>query len=182
VPLSAPLSRQWNWRATFVGPSGRQRSGRAAHLFPVHFSARGASRENQHWTGCRRCQCRAGGFRGAGTSSLPPRRSSIDVLPFFARRHSGSPTFRWLVSYNRCLQGNPRQAAKNSRSELRKVVGENAIARMRVIGWGGRAAARALEAGFESEFRALARSIRPWIPKRAPAVSVHRRVRRLGRA
>jgi len=70
-----------------------------------------------------------------------------------------------LLSAYRRLQGNPLQAASDLLREFCDVVPEEAIAGIRITGSGGRAVARAFDAGFENEFRALARSMHALYPQ-----------------
>ncbi len=70
-----------------------------------------------------------------------------------------------LFSTYRRLQGNPVQAASELLREFCQVVPEAAIAGIRVTGSGGRTVARAFAAGFENEFRALARSMHALYPQ-----------------
>ena len=88
--------------------------------------------------------------------------------PFFLPSLAGTNGFSGrpvAVSLYRRLQSTPRQATSELLEEFCNVVGEEAIAGMRVTGSGGRTVARDLDTGYENEFRALARSVRALYPK-----------------
>jgi len=70
-----------------------------------------------------------------------------------------------LLSTYRRLQGNPLQAASDLLREFCKFVPEETIAGIRLTGSGGRTVARGFDAGFENEFRALARSMHALYPE-----------------
>ena len=70
-----------------------------------------------------------------------------------------------VLSTYRRLQGNPLQAASDLLREFCKVVPEEKIAGIRLTGSGGRTVAHAFDAGFENEFRALARSVYALYPQ-----------------
>jgi predicted CoA-substrate-specific enzyme activase len=70
-----------------------------------------------------------------------------------------------LLSTYRRLQGNPVQAATDLLREFCEVVPEEMIGGMHLTGSGGRTVARAFEAPFENEFRALARSMHALYPQ-----------------
>jgi predicted CoA-substrate-specific enzyme activase len=70
-----------------------------------------------------------------------------------------------VFSIYRRLQGNPLQAALDLLQEFCDFVPEEAIASIRLTGSGGRTVARALDTGFENEFRALARSMHALYPQ-----------------
>ncbi|MBZ5721949.1 MAG: acyl-CoA dehydratase activase [Acidobacteriia bacterium] len=70
-----------------------------------------------------------------------------------------------VLSAYRRLQGNPLQAVSDLLREFCAVVPEEAIAGCRFTGSGGRTVARAFEAEFENEFRALARSMHALHPQ-----------------
>ncbi len=70
-----------------------------------------------------------------------------------------------VLSTYRRLQGNPLQAALDLLREFFDFVPEEAIAGIRLTGSGGQTVARALDAGFENEFCALARSMRALYPQ-----------------
>ena len=70
-----------------------------------------------------------------------------------------------VFSTYRRLQGNPLQAASDLLRQFRNFVPDETIASIRFTGSGGRTVARALDAGFENEFRALARSMRALYPQ-----------------
>jgi len=69
------------------------------------------------------------------------------------------------ISAYRRIQGNPLQAASDLLREFCEVVPQNEIAGILFTGSGGRTVARAFDAGFENEFRALARSMRALYPQ-----------------
>ncbi len=91
----------------------------------------------------------------ASSSFFVPSLHSSDGL-------AGRPV---ALSLYRRLQGNPLEAAFELLAEFSAVVGAEEIAGIRVTGSGGRTVARALNAEFENEFRALARSIRALYPQ-----------------
>jgi len=68
-----------------------------------------------------------------------------------------------LSSYRR-IQASPVQTAHDLLEEFHRVVPEQAIDCVRVTGSGGRLVAAALNAAFENEFRALAKSVRVLYP------------------
>ena len=70
-----------------------------------------------------------------------------------------------VLSTYRRLQGNPAQAASDLLREFCEVVPEELIAGIRLTGSGGRTVAKVLDAEFENEFRALARSMRALYPE-----------------
>lgn len=70
-----------------------------------------------------------------------------------------------VFSIYRRLQGNPLQAASDLLREFCNCVSEESIAGIQITGSGGRTVARALDAGFENEFRALARSMHEFYPQ-----------------
>jgi predicted CoA-substrate-specific enzyme activase len=70
-----------------------------------------------------------------------------------------------VFSTYRRLQGNPLQAASDLLREFSNSVPEESIAGIQITGSGGRTVARALNAAFENEFRALARSIHAFYPQ-----------------
>ena len=70
-----------------------------------------------------------------------------------------------VFSTYRRLQGNPLQAASDLLRQFRNFVPDETIAGIRFTGSGGRTVARALDAGFENEFRALARSMHALYPQ-----------------
>ena len=70
-----------------------------------------------------------------------------------------------VLSTYRRLQGNALQSTQELLRELCQGISENEIVSVRVTGSGGRTIAQALNAAFENEFRALARSMRALYPK-----------------
>ena len=70
-----------------------------------------------------------------------------------------------VLSTYRRLQGNPLQAASDLLRQVCEVVPKGMIEGIRLTGSGGRTMARALDAGFENEFRALARSVHALYPE-----------------
>ncbi|MGD1082636.1 MAG: acyl-CoA dehydratase activase [Candidatus Sulfotelmatobacter sp.] len=69
------------------------------------------------------------------------------------------------LSTYRPLQSNPLQAALDLLQEFCELVPEEVITGIRLTGSGGRTVARAFDAGFENEFRALARSMHALYPQ-----------------
>ncbi len=69
-----------------------------------------------------------------------------------------------LSAYRR-VQGNPLQVVSDLFREFHQMVPEPAIGSIRFTGSGGRTIARAFDAPFENEFRALARSMRALYPE-----------------
>jgi predicted CoA-substrate-specific enzyme activase len=90
--------------------------------------------------------------------------TSAFFVPQLPRVNGFAHTSVVLSAYRR-LQGNPLQAASDLLREFCEVVPEAAITGIRVTGSGGRAVARAFDAGFENEFRALARSMHALYPQ-----------------
>ncbi len=70
-----------------------------------------------------------------------------------------------VLSAYRRLQDNPLQAASDLLRNFCEVVPEEAISGIRFTGSGGRTVARSFDAGFENEFRALARSMSALYPQ-----------------
>jgi predicted CoA-substrate-specific enzyme activase len=70
-----------------------------------------------------------------------------------------------VLSAYRRIQGNPLQAASDLLREFCEVVPEEMIAGIRLTGSGGQTVARAFDAEFENEFRALARSMQVLYPE-----------------
>jgi predicted CoA-substrate-specific enzyme activase len=70
-----------------------------------------------------------------------------------------------VISAYRRIQGNPLQAASDLLREFCAVVPRNVIAGILFTGSGGQTVARAFDAVFENEFRALARSVRALYPQ-----------------
>ncbi len=70
-----------------------------------------------------------------------------------------------VISAYRRILGNPLQAASDLLREFCVVVPQNVIAGILFTGSGGQTVARAFDAGFENEFRALARSVRALYPQ-----------------
>ena len=85
-------------------------------------------------------------------------------LPKLPRSNGFSECCVALSTY-RLLQGKPLEAASDLLREFRQVVPEEAIAGIRFTGSGGRRMALAFGAGFENEFRALARSMHAFYPQ-----------------
>ena len=90
--------------------------------------------------------------------------SSSFFLPKLPKSNGLSECPVVLSTYRR-LQGNPLQAASDLLREVCEVVPEGMIEGIRFTGSGGRTVARALDAGLENEFRALARSIHAFYPQ-----------------
>ena len=90
--------------------------------------------------------------------------SSSFFLPRL-RKSNGLSDRPIVFSIYRRLQGNPLQAALNLLREFCNLVSEESIAGIQITGSGGRTVARALGAGFENEFRALARSMHALYPQ-----------------
>jgi len=90
--------------------------------------------------------------------------SSSFFLPKLPKSNGLSERPAVLSTYRR-LQGNPLQAASDLLREFCEVVPEGMIEGIRLTGSGGRTVARALDAGFENEFRALARSVHALYPE-----------------
>jgi len=70
-----------------------------------------------------------------------------------------------LLSAYRRIQGNPLQAVSDLLREFCEIVPEETITHIRFTGSGGRNVARAFDAGFANEFRALARSMHALHPE-----------------
>ena len=90
--------------------------------------------------------------------------SSAFFLPNLPKGNGMADRSVVLSNYRR-LQGNPLQAATDLLREFCAVVPKEAIAGIRITGSGGRTVARAFDAGFENEFRALARSMHALYPQ-----------------
>jgi len=90
--------------------------------------------------------------------------SSSFFLPNLPKSNGLSERPIAFSTYRR-LQGNPLQAASDLLREFSNFVPEESIAGIQITGSGGRTVARALDAGFENEFRALARSIHAFYPQ-----------------
>jgi predicted CoA-substrate-specific enzyme activase len=90
--------------------------------------------------------------------------SSSFFLPKLPKSNGLSERFVVLSTYRR-LQGNPLEAASDLLREFGEVVPDETIAGIRFTGSGGRTVARAFDAGFENEFRALARSMHALYPQ-----------------
>jgi predicted CoA-substrate-specific enzyme activase len=90
--------------------------------------------------------------------------SSSFFLPKLPRSNGFSGCCVALSTYRR-LQGNPREAASDLLREFCELVPEEAIAGIRLTGSGGRTVAHVLNAEFENEFRALARSMHAFYPQ-----------------
>lgn len=90
--------------------------------------------------------------------------TSVFFLPQLPRTKGLAQRSVVLSAYRR-LQGNSLQAASDLLREFCQTVPEEAIAGICVTGSGGRAVARAFDAGFENEFRALARSMHALYPQ-----------------
>ena len=90
--------------------------------------------------------------------------SSSFFLPKLPKSNGLSERPVVLSTYRR-LRGNPLQAALDLLHKFCEVVPEEKIAGIRLTGSGGRTVARALDAGFENEFRALARSVHALYPE-----------------
>jgi predicted CoA-substrate-specific enzyme activase len=92
------------------------------------------------------------------------RASSSFFLPKLPKSNRFSDCCLALSTYRR-LQGNPREAASDLLREFCELVPEEAIAGIRLTGSGGRTVAHVLNAEFENEFRALARSMHAFYPQ-----------------
>jgi predicted CoA-substrate-specific enzyme activase len=90
--------------------------------------------------------------------------SSAFFLPQLPGTNSLAGRWAALSNYRR-IQGNPLRAASEVVREFCELVPEGAIASMRVTGSGGRTVAQAFHAGFENEFRALARGMHALYPQ-----------------
>lgn len=90
--------------------------------------------------------------------------SSSFFLPKLPRRNGISECCVALSTY-RLLQGSLLEAASDLLREFCEVVPEEAITGIRFTGSGGRKMALAFDAGFENEFRALARSMHAFYPQ-----------------
>ncbi len=86
---------------------------------------------------------------------------SLPTLP----RNNGFAGRPVVISAYRRIQGNPLQAASDLLQEFCAVVPQELITGILFTGSGGRTVARAFNAGFENEFRALARSMRALYPQ-----------------
>ena len=71
----------------------------------------------------------------------------------------------FLLSRSRPVHGNPLQAALQLLEKFLAGVPENTVAGVRVTGLGARLIAQALNAGFENEFRAVAKGVRALYPE-----------------
>jgi activator of 2-hydroxyglutaryl-CoA dehydratase len=80
-------------------------------------------------------------------------------------RNDGLAERSVMLSAYRRLQGDPLHAASDLLREFGEVVPEEAIAGICFTGSGGRTAARAFDARFENEFRALGRSMHALYPQ-----------------
>ncbi len=92
------------------------------------------------------------------------RASSSFFLPKLPKSNRFSDCCLALSTYRR-LQGHPREAASDLLREFCELVPEEAIAGIRLTGSGGRTVAHVLNAEFENEFRALARSMHAFYPQ-----------------
>jgi predicted CoA-substrate-specific enzyme activase len=92
------------------------------------------------------------------------RVSSSFFLPQLPKSNGLAERCVVLSSY-RPFQSNPLQAALDLLQEFCELVPEEAITGIRLTGSGGRTVARVFDAGFENEFRALARSMHALYPK-----------------
>jgi predicted CoA-substrate-specific enzyme activase len=90
--------------------------------------------------------------------------SSLFFLPKLPHSNGFSDCCVALSTYRR-LQGNPLEAASDLLREFCELVPEEAIVGIRLTGSGGRTLAHVLDAGFENEFRALARSMHALYPQ-----------------
>lgn len=104
----------------------------------------------------------ATGEEAALLAGISPDTSSFFVadLP----RRNGFAHDAVLLSTYRRLRGNPQHAVGELLQEFSALVPESAIAGVRFTGSGGRTIARAFDAPFENEFRALARAMKMMYP------------------
>lgn len=92
------------------------------------------------------------------------QNTSTFFLPELPRTNGFARNAVALSIYRR-LQGNPLKTVRELLREFCEVVPESAIGEIRFTGSGGRAIARALDAPFENEFRALARAMQALYPE-----------------
>ena len=90
--------------------------------------------------------------------------SSNFFIPELPRTNGFAQHAVALSAYRR-VQGNPLQVVSDLFREFHEIVPESAVAGVRFTGSGGRTIARALDAPFENEFRALARSMHALYPE-----------------